>query len=58
MCSLLKLSVEILKKKKLKTFGVCSDKMILKCLGNIYSNLETVLKAEKKLAVVIWQNGK
>ena len=55
---MLKLSVEILKKKKLKTFGVCSDKMILKCLGNIYSNLETVLKAEKKLAVVIWQNGK
>lgn len=32
----------------MKAFEVCSDKMILKCLGNIYTNLETVLKVGKK----------
>lgn len=33
----------------MKAFEMYRDKMILKCLGNIYTNLETILKVEKKV---------
>lgn len=43
----------------MKAFEVCSDKMISKCLGIfIFSNMKTVLEAEKNVGCCHLANGK